>query len=268
MLRRQLQTCLSRHKTFSPVSVGINVCGISSSNRHFCTSGHGEPKKSFQDTLSKMKRDSEDTDAIVPPAPGSTTAASGVEVNTKAVPGADGDVDNEGSDSKAEDAEKKEDSDDDTSAEGDVDAKKEGEEPPSSFNFGTFFSKISDMSRGTMNSVSDMFKEKPKSVLEYEVEKSYLRRKIHQALTFTQTAEAPQEGEDGYDGPREMVWIKDPLSPWDSMKARMAQSPLIKDLLKRSFKVSQAVSETQAGKKLGVAGQAIQDKIDVRLIVC
>jgi hypothetical protein len=244
LIGRQVRTCLTRHRQAVVLtSSSINNFAVSGQIRLFCSAGDGAPKKSFQDTLNKMKKDSENSDAIVPPAPGSAAPKVDAKDSTE---GVEGEV-------KMEEKE-----------EG-VEAPKEGDaeaSAPSSFNWGAFTTKLADMGRSTVSSVSSLFQEKPKSALDYEVEKSYLRRKIHQALTFTQTAEARVEGEDGYDGPREMVWVKDPLSPWDSMKARMAQSPLIKDLLKRTFKVTQAASETTAGKKLGVAGQAVQDKID------
>lgn len=249
LIRRQLQTCLVRRKTFGRVSTGINTC----TNKSFCTSSDGKPKMSFQDTLNKMKREAEVSSIATPVTDVDTKVnTDGENVEPQVV--------KEG-DNNQKDADK-------VNVEG-VEAADnvDKEAPPSSFNWSSFASKISEMSRSSVTSITDMFKDKPKSALDYEVEKSYLRRKIHQALTFTQTSEARSDSEDGYDGPREMVWIKDPLSPWESMKARMAQSPLIKDLLKRTFKVTQAASETKAGKKLGVAGQAVQDKLDVSLHV-
>ena len=132
----------------------------------------------------------------------------------------------------------------------------------SSFSWSSFVGGISSALTNTVASVKDSFKSGPAAPA-IEVEKSFLRRKIHQAITVTRSSTEPVEREDNYDGPTAMVLVKDPLSPWESMKARLRSNPAINDLLKRGWKVTQAASETGVGKRVGAVGQIVQDKISV-----
>ena len=36
-----------------------------------------------------------------------------------------------------------------------------------------------------------------------------------------------------YPSPTALVWVKDPLSPWERMKERLKDSPLIQEVLRR-----------------------------------
>ena len=66
-------------------------------------------------------------------------------------------------------------------------------------------------------------------------------------------------------GGSEIVLVKDRGTAWDQMKARLQDSPIIKELYKRSKKLQDVAASTDIGKQAFQAGQNIKDKIsDVR----
>ena len=213
-----------------------------------CLSSDDNKKKmSFQETLNKMKQDSGVVDETVGHNSTDETTKSSPDVSSSVDANCTKDASEESTESNHTNDEMKEESD-----------SKSTDSVPSSFSWGKFASSISYMASSAVNSIKDAVKEQPV----IEVEKSYLRRKINTAVTFTRVSEDEEAG-DGYTGPTAMVMVKDPLSAWESMRARLSSSPLIKDLLKRSFKISQAAGETTVGKKVGAVGQVVQDKMDV-----
>lgn len=123
--------------------------------------------------------------------------------------------------------------------------------------------RISTLSTSAVQAIKDAMKEQP------EVEKTTLRRKIHQAVTFRRASEgeefSAEDREDQYDGPTALVSVAEPLTAWEAMRARLSSSPLISDIMKRTSRVSKAASETTVGKKVGEATNVVQDKVhDIR----
>ena len=221
---------------------------IASSSRRICLpkyllagnhiQRHLSNKPSFADTLKKMKKDTGLSDDNK-----SSPVSEEAEINNK-------------ESIKSDDAVKAE--------------TEYVETPPSNttatpFSWSNFVGGITSALNSSVSKIKGSFTDAPKGVGVIEVEKSYMRRKIHQAITITRSSTEPVEREDNYDGPTAMVLVKDPLSPWESMKARLRSQPLINELLKRGFKVSQAASETTVGKKVGAVGQIVQDKISVSI---
>jgi len=114
-----------------------------------------------------------------------------------------------------------------------------------------------------------------------ENKESTLTRKVHQAETFRRkpTAEEEEEEEDLTEaekaakeakareeaGPSAIVLVKDPKSAWESMRERLADSPLIREMMKNSRKIGAQAASTDLGKTAINAGKAVQDKVaDVR----
>ena len=71
-----------------------------------------------------------------------------------------------------------------------------------------------------------------------------------------------KDEEDTYDGPTALVQVRDPISPWDHMKNRLSDSPLIRQILKGSEKLKKAVADTDLGQKATMATQNVKDKIE------
>lgn len=113
-----------------------------------------------------------------------------------------------------------------------------------------------------------------------EGKESNLSRKVHQAESFRRAAvkeeeededltEAEREAKEAKAreeaGPSAIVLVKDPKSAWESMRERLADSPLIREMLKNSRKIGQQAASTDIGKKAVDMGKSVQDKIsDVR----
>jgi hypothetical protein len=145
-------------------------------------------------------------------------------------------------------------------------AETQGEEvrtspPSSSFSWDKISLKLSSITDSVKEMVREAMKEQP------VVEKTYLRRKIHQAVSFRRSS-ADGEGldveeDERYSGPTEMVFVKEPLTAWESMRARISASPLLSDILKRTSRATKAASETPVGKQVGHVGSLVQDKIHV-----
>jgi hypothetical protein len=117
---------------------------------------------------------------------------------------------------------------------------------------------------------------------------SSLERRVHQASSYKEA-----EKEDAYDtdsddeeevaqkkkalkqererkkkeeaakpkGPSQIVHVKEPTSQWDAMKARLADSPVIKEILKRSKGAAKAAQATDAGAAAAAAADKVKDKI-------
>ena len=98
-----------------------------------------------------------------------------------------------------------------------------------------------------------------------------LEKKVQQASSFKKTAtdedsekakskdeeeEKPKER-----GPSALVHVKEPTSQWDAMKARLADSPVIKEIFKRSKVVYKQAAATDAGAAAAAAADKVKDKI-------
>lgn len=91
---------------------------------------------------------------------------------------------------------------------------------------------------------------------------SALKRVVTHAQVYKQNRDDFDEEEEVYDGTRQMVLVKDPLSAWEHMKSRLQESPLIQSILRSSGKVVKAVGDTSIGKHAKQATQSVQDKIE------
>lgn len=61
--------------------------------------------------------------------------------------------------------------------------------------------------------------------------------------------EEEEEEEEVPKGPSSIVLVKEAKNPWEAMKERLQDSPVIKEILKRSKKVREQVAETDLGKR-------------------
>eukprot|EP00597_Dinobryon_sp_UTEXLB2267_P001386 CAMPEP_0170064050 /NCGR_PEP_ID=MMETSP0019_2-20121128/4686_1 /TAXON_ID=98059 /ORGANISM="Dinobryon sp., Strain UTEXLB2267" /LENGTH=392 /DNA_ID=CAMNT_0010270629 /DNA_START=133 /DNA_END=1311 /DNA_ORIENTATION=+ len=104
-----------------------------------------------------------------------------------------------------------------------------------------------------------------------EGKESVLTKKtIQQAPTFRKAKEKSDDDDDNeaepaYTGPSAIVFVKEPKSAWENMKDRLQDSPLIKEILKRSSKIGKAAADTTIGKSAQDIGQSVKHKLeDVR----
>ena len=105
-----------------------------------------------------------------------------------------------------------------------------------------------------------------------------LAKKFHQAESFRKTDNSGNVGnveddEDGKDGdsdekttknkgPSSLVFVKEPISQWDTMKQRLQDSPFIRQMLKGSKRLGGAAADTSMGKKAQDSAQAAKDKME------
>ena len=117
--------------------------------------------------------------------------------------------------------------------------------------------------------VVDNFKEAYAEMMGHEKE-TQLSRKVEQAASYRRAKRSEREGEDGeeddsYDGPNAIMVVKEPQNAWESMKARLSESPLIQEILKSTRKATKAAGETPLGKRATQINTDIKDRIaDVR----
>lgn len=96
---------------------------------------------------------------------------------------------------------------------------------------------------------------------------SYIKRKIevYDAKPSKPTEEGGEDAEPRDAGPSAIVLVKEQKSPWEQMRDRLQDSPLIREMLKRGKRVSQVAGATDLGKKVQNAGQSVRDRMeDVR----
>ena len=107
-----------------------------------------------------------------------------------------------------------------------------------------------------------------------ETKESSLKKQVQQASSFRRAGEGVDKKDDNeteqYEGPTAIVVVKDRGSAWDQMKYRLGESPLIKEILKKSRNFSKAAGHTDVGKKVLSASQNLKDKIGVRYfsVIC
>lgn len=125
---------------------------------------------------------------------------------------------------------------------------------PSSFSF------ISSTISYVTENISEAFKE-----LVGTNETNTLRRQVSQPAYKPKKTGEDEEEVIEYTGPKELVAVKEALSPWDQMKARLQDSPLIREILKSSKKIGDVAAKTEIGKKVKDMNEQVKDKIeDVR----
>lgn len=97
--------------------------------------------------------------------------------------------------------------------------------------------------------------------------KSVLTRNVEQSASFKRTKKkeegAEDEDADVDTGPSALATFKGSKNPWDAMRERLKESPLIREMMSSSRKVVDAAASTHIGKQaLGVT-QSVRDKIEV-----
>lgn len=99
---------------------------------------------------------------------------------------------------------------------------------------------------------------------------SALKRKVHQAESFKKGGAKGDVNDDEEEKEEErdpnqtyaMVLVKDPVGAWDQMKARLQESPFIREILKNSRKIGDAASKTTVGQAAQKTATSVQDKIE------
>lgn len=132
-----------------------------------------------------------------------------------------------------------------------------------------FVASIPGRSRLFADSFMENVKEAYSELKGENKKKTGLRAKVQQAESFRRGDEAPAEGEgeekekeEKDKGPSAMVHVKEPDSEWEKMKQRLADSPLIREILKGSKKAYTAAADTDLGQKVEDAGDRVKEKIE------
>ena len=102
--------------------------------------------------------------------------------------------------------------------------------------------------------------------------RSGLRAKVQQADSYRRAADMHKEdnvsaGEKDDDekkekGPSALVHVKDPVSQWDVMKQRLADAPLIREILKGSKKAYNVAADTDLGHKAEDMADRMKEKVE------
>ena len=108
--------------------------------------------------------------------------------------------------------------------------------------------------------------------LKGENRKSGLRAKVQQAESYRRAAdmqkdegegEEEQEEEEAREkGPSALVHVKDPVSQWDVMKQRLADAPLIREILRGSKKAYNVAADTDLGHKAEDMADRMKEKVE------
>ena len=102
-----------------------------------------------------------------------------------------------------------------------------------------------------------------------EEKETQLSRKVEQATSYRKP-KVKKEGEDAaeevdeeiYSGPNAIVHVKQPKNAWESMKARLSDSPLIQEILKNSRKFQKVAGETPIGQQAQRINESVQEKLN------
>ena len=261
-IRRHVKKCVQSHNMMTKSIVSIsNIMPINTRNniqnnvtpstsviyRNMCS--NDDKKMSFQETMKKMKQKTnlDDNESNVHAEASSQVVNEEREHN---------DEDKEEKEYSENDEEKKKEDGDESQSESESESLEK-----TGFSFSAFTENVTDFGQAIVDAVKERIKEQP------EVEKTNLRRKIHQAVSFRRTSENLEDEEDAdedrYDGPSAMVHVAAPLTAWESMRSRLSSSPLISDIMKRSSKVRKAAQETTVGRTVERGANVVQDKIEV-----
>lgn len=129
------------------------------------------------------------------------------------------------------------------------------------------FSKMMDFSKDTYASLVDNVRV-AYAELKGEDRHKILKRKVEQAASFRAAKKKSDDDEDEDEdetpkekGPSALVWVKEPVGAWEAMKNRLQDSPLIREILKGTRKVSKVAADTPVGKQAQDAVRGVQDKI-------
>lgn len=137
------------------------------------------------------------------------------------------------------------------------------------------FNSIRDWTRDSYDFLRDNVREAYSEMMG-ENKESTLTRKVQQAESFKR--KVPTEEEDDEDltdaekaakeakareeaGPSAIVLVKDPKSAWEAMRERLADSPLIREMMKNSRKIGAQAASTDIGKTAVNAAKGVQDKV-------
>eukprot|EP00605_Chrysophyceae_sp_TOSAG23-4_P001351 GSChrysophyteH1.ASY1.ANO1.1469.1 assembled CDS len=97
---------------------------------------------------------------------------------------------------------------------------------------------------------------------------SALKRQVHQAESYKPRKKTEDEDADEEDevpkesGPSAMVLVKEPTSQWEAMRARLADSPVIREIFKRGKVVYTQAAATDAGAAAAAAADKVRDKVE------
>lgn len=128
--------------------------------------------------------------------------------------------------------------------------------------FSNIFSSIKGLSSSVKEQIEGAYRDHCNASKE-----TNLRRVVQQASSFRKVTPTDGDEDDeapAYEGPTAMVHVKDPENAWDAMKARLNNSPLIREMFSRAKKVSDAAGATAVGKQANKVGQSVTDKVHVR----
>ena len=112
----------------------------------------------------------------------------------------------------------------------------------------------------------ELFHQQKTSVLERRVQQadSYVPRKAKKGdgEDSDDDDEEEEEEEEGKKGPSAMVLVAEPTSQWEAMRSRLADSPVIREIFKRSKVVYKTAASTDAGAAAASAAESIKDKVE------
>ncbi len=102
-----------------------------------------------------------------------------------------------------------------------------------------------------------------------EDKESTLSRNVQQAATFRPAKKAVDSDDEDAEkdeeatptGPNAIVVVKEAKSAWESMRDRLQDSPLIREMLKSGKNFRKAAVQTDIGKQAENLGRSVQDKI-------
>jgi len=124
-----------------------------------------------------------------------------------------------------------------------------------------------DFLKSSVDFVSDNVKLAYMEMIGEGKESVLTKKTIQQAPTFRKAKAKSDDEEDDqveavYTGPSAIVFVKEPKSAWENMKDRLQDSPLIKEILKRSSKIGKAAADTTLGKSAQDIGQSVKHKLE------
>jgi len=113
----------------------------------------------------------------------------------------------------------------------------------------------------------ELFHPEKASVLERRVHQadSYVPRRVKSDDEDSDDEDSDDEGEEAKPqerGPSAMVLVHEPTSQWEAMRARLADSPVIREIFKRSKVVYKTAAATDAGAAAADAAENLKDKVE------
>lgn len=137
------------------------------------------------------------------------------------------------------------------------------------------YSKVSHTSASIYMTIVDQVKGAWKEMIG-DTGDSLLKKKVVQASSYVRARKVDDEGNpidpspssssddeaEAKVGGGAMVLVKEPTSAWEAMKNRLQDSPIIKELRKKTKVVYQSAASTDIGQQAVKAGQSIKDKLE------